>query len=73
MQSRTMNRWSLCKTIMAMGVLAVIRPFHQIAAGGPSKTHADDAFRVCTCRPRLLNDGVTFLREPRRIMNVTEN
>lgn len=74
MYPRMMNRRSLCKTIVAMGLLSIVDSLKHLTAGEQSQTHEpndsplerhkdEQLFYVCACRPKFSGDPVTFLRK----------
>ncbi|MEK6803567.1 MAG: hypothetical protein AABZ34_13005 [Nitrospirota bacterium] len=69
-----MNRRTLCKVVVAMGLLTAVHPLKQLAAAEAPDTEkpseppevlhqAKPRLSVCACRPRLPNGGVTFLKK----------
>lgn len=74
MNERTMNRRTLCKAVVAMGLLTAAHPLKQLVAAKapepekpsepPDPLHqAKPRLVVCACRPRLPNGGVPFLKK----------
>ncbi len=76
MNPRMMDRRSLCKSIVAIGLMGIATPLQQLAAAEPTESRESnnlpphnhknqDRMIVCACRPRLPNGGITFLSKPK--------